>query len=301
MVEKSKQQKILVIGSTGLLGSEIVQVLSKVSSYEVKGASHAELDITNGMEVAIWLERLHPDIVINCAALSNVDYCEEHPEEAFKVNSEGVRNICLPLEENGGKLIHFSTDYVFDGEKGKPYVETDPVNPLNYYAQSKLKSEEYVKKHLPNSIIARVQWLYGEHGKNFASSVIQDITFKNNKKLYRFIKDRVGSPTRVTEIALAMRALIDQNKSGTYHVAASGECSWDQFAQTVCELNGITDTSSIVQVMMEQESGRSAKRPAYSVLSSRLLESEIDIKMPLWKKTVEDTIRNLRKNCNSPK
>src|SRR3989344_2964918 len=127
----SLPKKILVTGAQGLLGAEVTRLLSQDSSYIVKGTTHSELDLTRGKEVAMWIEKMHPDFVINCAALSNVDTCEEHPEETFKVNAEGVKNVCLPLEEIGGKIIQFSTDYVFDGKKTTPYVEKDPVNPLN--------------------------------------------------------------------------------------------------------------------------------------------------------------------------
>lgn len=293
MVEKDTKLKILVIGSQGLLGSEAVRILSQEKSFLVKGTSHQELDITHGMETAIWLERFHPDFVIHCAALSNVDYCETHPEETFKVNSEGVRNLCLPLAENGGKLIHISTDYVFDGKKESPYVEEDSVNPLSVYAESKLKAEEYVKRHLPDSLIVRVQWLYGERGKSFSSQLIREITQRTTTPPYSLLEDRIGSPTCVRDIAYALKALMQKNASGLFHVSSQGYCSWVEFGETIFKLNGISSYHDVIQQVREDDLKRSAKRPSFTPFDCHRLEKTIGHKMPLWKESLSETIRNI--------
>lgn len=299
MVEKAKlmsqPKKILVTGAGGLLGAEVVRVLSQ-GPYSVKGTAHSELDLTHGTEVAMWIEKLHPDFVINCAALSNVDYCEEHPEETFQVNAEGVKNLCLPLEEIGGKLIQISTDYVFDGKKGTPYIETDLVNPLNIYAESKIQGEDYVKRFLPQSLIVRVQWLYGEDGKNFSSKMVQDVTCKIFSERYDLIEDRIGTPNHVEGIAQGIRCLIDQDAKGLFHLSAQGECSWAEFGEAIFKINGIDDTSSYIHIIREGEAKRPAKRPSYSALSSIRFGSELDFILPSWKESLRKTIANLQKS-----
>lgn len=292
----SSPKKILVTGAHGLLGSEVVRLLSQNPSYSVKGTTHSELDLTSGKEVAMWIEKMHPDFVINCAALSNVDYCEEHPEETFKVNAEGVKNLCLPLEETGGKLIQISTDYVFDGKKGSPYVETDTVNPLDYYAESKLKAEEYVRKLLSESLIIRVQWLYGENGKNFASTMIRDVTYRNFSKPYCLIEDRIGTPNDVRDIALGIKILLEKGTKGLFHLSCEGQCSWVEFGQTLFQMNNVKNFSQHICAIKEVESQRLAKRPPYSKLSSIRLQSELDFKMPFWEESLQKTILNLQKN-----
>jgi len=291
-----RSKKILVTGAQGLLGAQVTHFLSQNPLYIVKGATHSELDLTSGKEVAMWIEKMHPDFVINCAALSNVDTCEEHPEETFKVNAQGVKNLCLPLEETGGKLIQISTDYVFDGKKNTSYIETDPVNPLNIYAESKVKAEEYVKKFLPHSLIVRVQWLYGEHGKNFASQMIFDVTHKNISKQYHLIEDRVGTPNDVKDIAQGLNVLLEKDIKGVVHLSCEGECSWVEFGKTIFKMNNIKDFSSYIHAFKEIDAKRAAKRPPYSTLSSVRLESECDFKMPFWETSLQRTILNLKKN-----
>ena len=290
-------RKILVTGASGLLGAEVIRLLSQTSSYSVKGTTHAELDLTSGKEVAMWIEKMHPDVVINCAALSNVDTCEGHREETFKVNAEGVKNLCLPLEEIGGKLIQISTDYVFDGTKTTPYIETDSVHPLNIYAESKIRAEEYVKRFLPESLTVRVQWLYGEHGKNFASQMIYDITYKNISKQYYLIEDRVGTPNDVKNIAQGIKVLLEKDIKGIVHLSCEGECSWVEFGKTIFAMNHIEPFSQYMHVFKEINAQRVAKRPPYSKLSSVRLQAELNFKMPFWEDSLQRTILNLKKNA----
>lgn len=302
MVEKNKRLKILVIGAAGLLGSELMRLLTRVfSPYDVKGTTHTELDITKGKEVAICLERLHPNIIINCAALSNVDDCEKWPEDAFRVNAEGIKNICLPLVEDvKARLIHISTDYVFDGRKKTPYVEMDTVNPLSVYGESKLKGETYVEKLLPDAVILRVQWLYGSHGKSFASRMVQAVTRGDFRQRYCLIEDRVGNPTSVTELAKAIEALIvKQNiNERLYHLSAEGSSSWVEFGKTIFKINGINDAEPYIQMVKEKNMNRLAKRPPYSVFSSVRFEQEIGFKMPPWQEQLKEVIGRLYEERN---
>ncbi len=284
------RKKILVLGSNGLLGAEVIRHFSK-GAYDVKGASHSELDITKGQEVAIWIERLHPDFVINCAALSNVDYCEEHPEEAYRVNAEGVKNICVILEETGGKLVHISTDYVFDGEKETPYEETDPVNPRSVYAESKLKGEEVVKRFLPESLIVRVQWLYGKDGKNFSSRVIREIAESSYTSPYLLIEDRVGSPTEVSQVAKGLEALIQNNCSGLFHFSSSGHCSWLEFGYAIFDICNDLNAPKMIQAVREKDIQRPARRPRFSAFSCHKLKKESGYLPSHWKEMLRVMIK----------
>ncbi len=285
-----RRKKILVLGGEGLLGAEVIRHFSK-GAYDVKGASRSELDITKGQEVAIWIERLHPDFVINCAALSNVDYCEEHREEAFRVNAEGVRNICCVLSETGGKLVHISTDYVFDGDKGASYEETDSVNPRSVYAESKLKGEEYVERFLPESLIVRVQWLYGSCGTNFSSRVIREISESSYVSPYRLIEDRVGSPTDVSEVAKGLEALIAKDCSGLFHLSSSGCCSWFEFGKMIFELCGDEKAQKMIQAVREKDIRRPAHRPRFSAFSCHKLQKETGHTPLHWKEMLRVMIK----------
>lgn len=290
MVEK-RRKKVIVLGGGGLLGAEVVRHFSK-GPYVIKGVNRSELDITKGQEVAIWMERLHPDIVINCAALSNVDYCEERPEEAFRVNAEGVKNICLILEETGGKLIHISTDYVFDGEKGAPYEESDKVNPLSHYAESKLRGEEVVGRFLKDALIVRVQWLYGRNGKNFSSEIIRQVKTSSYRSVYKLIEDRIGSPTNVSDVAKGLEALIKHDCSGLYHLSSGGYCSWLEFGRTLFELFGDPKASEVIQAVKEADVKRPACRPRFSAFSCQKLTADTGYKPLHWKEMLETSLRD---------
>ena len=273
------------------MGAEVLSLLSQ-GGYSVKGALHAQLDITKGMEVSIWMERLHPDVVINCAALTDVDYCEKNPEEAFRVNAEGVKNICLPLlEDVRAKLIHVSTDYVFDGKKESPYVETDPVNPLSHYAESKLKGEEYVQKLLPDAVILRVQWLYGKHGKGFASQMVRAVTQKAFSSPYALLKDRVGCPSAVHEIAKAIRAVMMGDLKGLYHFSSQGACSWLEFGKAIFELNGVESSDRYIKAMLDRDLKRSAKRPLYTAFLTEKFEKATGYPTKSWKEQLAEVIQ----------
>ena len=294
-MEKNQRKKILVLGAGGLLGSEVVRFFSK-ESFDVKATTHAELDITKGREVAIWLERLHPDVIINCAAVSNVDACEGNKEFVFNVNAEGVKNLCLPLlEDVGAKLIHISTDYVFDGTKTTPYVETDSVNPLSVYAESKLKGEVYVQRILPpRALILRVQWLYGPKGKSFASSIIQDITEGRYPKKYRFIKDRVGNPTSVTFLAKAIEVAIEKDLEGIYHLSSTGSASWVDFGKAIFEMSSPSILSDdIIEAVKESDIKRPAKRPSYTPFSCKKFEIATGFSVTSWRDQLLETIHTL--------
>ena len=297
MVEKdtgslmTARKKILILGATGLLGSQVFRYLSQ-GPYDVKGASHQDLDITRGQQVSIWMERLHPDVVINCAALSNVDYCEKHPDEAFKVNAEGVKNICLPLiEDVRAKFIHVSTDYVFDGRKEIPYQESDPINPLSIYAKSKVEGEGLMQRLLGGEgIILRVQWLYGLHGSNFSSQLIQEIIGRNPGH-YDLLQDRFGNPTDVFEISKVIEKLIQKDGvKGIYHYASGGTPNWVDFGKEIFKLAGRKDFQDHVTIVKEEELRRLAPRPRFTALSTEKIKKELGIEILPWQKQLASCV-----------
>jgi dTDP-4-dehydrorhamnose reductase len=253
---------ILVVGSKGMLGHDLMQVLSG----DVRGVDIEEIDITSFESTRRVLLTLKPQVVVNAAAYTDVDGCESNRELAMQVNGEGVAHLALAVREIGAKLVQISTDYVFDGKKESPWLENDSTAPLSVYGESKLAGElnaRLVEDHL----IVRTQWLYGHNGKNFVETMLR---LGGEKKELAVVDDQSGSPTWTGDLSLALKALIDRGCRGTYHVANAGCCSWNEFARAIFSEAGLDVT---VTPMSTMELGRPATRPLYSVLDcSKLIE-----------------------------
>jgi dTDP-4-dehydrorhamnose reductase len=253
---------ILVVGSKGMLGHDLMQVLSG----DVRGVDIEEIDITSFESTRRVLLTLKPRVVVNAAAYTDVDGCECNRELAMQVNGEGVAHLALAVREIGAKLVQISTDYVFDGKKESPWLENDSTAPLSVYGESKLAGElnaRLVEDHL----IVRTQWLYGHNGKNFVETMLR---LGGEKKELAVVDDQSGSPTWTGDLSLALKALIDRGCRGTYHVANAGCCSWNEFARAIFSEAGLDVT---VTPMSTMELGRPATRPLYSVLDcSKLIE-----------------------------
>jgi dTDP-4-dehydrorhamnose reductase len=253
---------ILVVGSKGMLGHDLMQVLSG----DVRGVDIEEIDITSFESTRRVLLTLKPRVVVNAAAYTDVDGCECNRELAMQVNGEWVAHLALAVREIGAKLVQISTDYVFDGKKESPWLENDSTAPLSVYGESKLAGElnaRLVEDHL----IVRTQWLYGHNGKNFVETMLR---LGGEKKELAVVDDQSGSPTWTGDLSLALKALIDRGCRGTYHVANAGCCSWNEFARAIFSEAGLDVT---VTPMSTMELGRPATRPLYSVLDcSKLIE-----------------------------
>jgi len=278
--------KILICGSTGQLGSDCAHVLKK--NHEVMALNSRELDITNPVKVEEAMRRLSPSIILNCAAYTNVDACETEREAAWKVNVEGPKTLASVVQENGGCLIHISTDYVFNGKKNSPdpYIEDDMTEPLSYYGRTKLKSEEVVRKATDHHVILRTAWLYGINGHNFLKTLLK-LALKNPEREIKVVNDQFGSPTWSYRLALQIDKLIEAGCRGTYHATSEGYCTWYELANHFLEEMGVPH--SIVPCTTE-EYPTTAKRPTNSILENRhLKKNNINI-MPQWQDDMDQFV-----------
>jgi dTDP-4-dehydrorhamnose reductase len=219
------------------------------------------MDIRIADSVMDAFAKYHPGLVINVAAYTDVDGCESRTEEAFSINAQGPKNLAKASLDAGSFLVHMSTDYVFDGNKGAPYVEEDPINPLGVYGRSKAEGERFVRELLPDRhCIVRTQWLFGLHGKNFVEAIL---TQAQQKDVLRVVCDQRGSPTYAPDLAIE---LCDLRARGTLHVTNSGEATWHEFARKILEVAGLGSVR--VEPMTTEELRRPAPRPAYSVMDN---------------------------------
>ena len=276
-------KKVLVTGSQGMLGRALMESLShrEVTSYgvDLRDPDH-RLDITKKDEVSDLINRLRPDVVIHTAAYTDVDGCERDPDRAYRVNSEGTKNLAAACKSSGVFLVYISTDFVFDGKKTAPYTEEDLPKPVNIYGESKLRGENFVKEILSHYLIIRTSWLFGEGGKNFVDTILANAAI--DKKL-KVVSDQCGSPTYTVDLAEAITdlALItDTLKICVLNVTNLGSCTWHEFAEEILLAKGIDDV--IVFPIISDELDRPAKRPHMSILDDSAFEQTLLEKLPRW-------------------
>jgi dTDP-4-dehydrorhamnose reductase len=273
--------RILILGAQGMLGNDLVEILSIQN--EVIGWDLAELDITRARQTIEQIHPIHPQIIINCAAYTNVDGCETQKDQAFRVNAEGAKNLALASAATKARLVHLSTDYIFDGAADKPYTENAPPNPLNIYGQSKLQGEIYIREIWKDHLIIRTAWLYGANGNNFVKAISRQAEGGND---LRVVNDQRGSPTFTRDLGGAIRDLLTAGEKGTFHVTNSGSCTWFEFALEILRAKGLTD--KVVYPISSQDLGRPAKRPLYSVLDCSRYEGATGKKMRPWLEGLRD-------------
>lgn len=252
--------KILITGSNGMLGHDLIEVLN--DNHELILTTSKTLDITDKNNVIDFIIENKPDIVINSAAYTDVDGCEENLESAYMVNGEGVRNLALGCSEIDSPLVHISSDYVFNGENTRPWIEDDETDPISVYGKSKLKGEEAILEILDKFFIVRTAWLYGINGKNFPKTMLE---LAENHSEITVVYDEVGTPTYTLDLAEAISQLIETDTYGIYHITNSGSCSWCEFARCIFEIAG-KDVKVIP--VTASEFARPAPRPHYSVLNN---------------------------------
>jgi dTDP-4-dehydrorhamnose reductase len=274
---------IIVAGARGMLGRELLALLGSAAT----GLTRDEMDITSLYSVRNAISSLRPAVVINTIAYTNVDGCESNRELAFRVNGEGVRNLAAATAETGAKLVHVSSDYVFDGAKGSPYREDDPVNPLSVYGESKLAGEENARLN-PDHIIIRTQWLYGRYGYNFVETMLR---LAREKEELGVVDDQVGSPTWTFDLSLVIKALIDNGCLGTYHAVNSGSCSWFDFAGSIFAEKGINIR---LRPITSDELDRPARRPLFSVLDCSKLLRDTGMQLEEWRFALQKYLKNER-------
>ena len=277
-------RRILVIGAKGMLGRDLIEALrSLFRADEVFGWDIDEIDIREENQTVAKIESIQPGIVINVAAYTDVDGCELHEEKAFTVNAEGMRHVALGALRCGAKVVYLSTDYVFDGEKGVPYLEEDPPHPLNVYGRSKLKGEEYVQELVKDALIIRTQWLYGKYGNNFVATILR---LAREKEVLSVVNDQMGSPTYTVDLSKAISLLIQHDARGIFHVANSDLCTWYDYAQTILKLTGIEGVK--VVSISSKELNRPAPRPSYSVLDTEKFRRETGMTLRPWFEALKD-------------
>ena len=252
--------KILITGSNGMLGHDLTEVLK--DNHELVLTTSKTLDITDKDNVFDVISENKPDIVINSAAYTDVDGCESNPDLAYDVNGEGVKNLALACREVDCPLVHISTDYVFNGENTRPWVEDDETGPISVYGKSKLKGESYIQEILDRYFILRTAWLYGINGRNFPKTMLE---LAQNHSEITVVYDEVGTPTYTPDLARAISELIETDYYGIYHLTNSGNCSWCEFARYIFEVAG-ADVN--VVPVTASEFARPAPRPHYSVLEN---------------------------------
>lgn len=253
--------KILITGSNGMLGHDLIEVLK--DKHELLLTTSKTLDITDGDSVMDFIVKSNPDIVINSAAYTDVDGCESNPDLAYNVNGEGVKNLALACREVDCPLVHISTDYVFNGQNDRPWVEDDEIGPISIYGKSKLEGEEHIKEILEKYFIVRTAWLYGVNGRNFPRTMLE---LAQNHSEITVVYDEVGTPTYTPDLAKGISELIETDYYGTYHLTNSGSCSWCEFARYIFD---VADVDVNVIPVTASEFARPAPRPSYSVLENR--------------------------------
>lgn len=276
-------KKILVTGCNGQLGRAINEEY-KNDDVCLINTDVAELDITDIDKVVAFVMEKKPDVIINCAAHTNVNACESQWDLAYKINAIGPRNLSIAATKAGAKMIHVSTDYVFDGTAKKPYNEFSPVAPLGAYGKTKLAGEEFVKQFADRFFIVRTAWLYGD-GKNFVKTML---TLGKEKGEVSVVCDQIGSPTSAKELAKMIHVLEPTENYGVFHGTCEGCCSWADFAEKIFEL---AKMDVKVNHITTDEYPTPAKRPAYSVLDNYMLRLTTDFKFADWEDALKEYMK----------
>jgi dTDP-4-dehydrorhamnose reductase len=272
--------RLLVTGSDGLVGKSIVHRLSE--EFEVVPYVEQQWDICDRKESEAVIGDVRPDVLLNLAAITDVDGCENNQELAFRVNAEGTGLLSEICSRHRARIVSFSTDYVFDGRKGSPYTEDDAANPLSAYGRSKRDGELKVLANNPLSVILRTEWIYGNEGESFVTKVVRAARQRGRVEV---VDDQRGTPTYAKDLAEPVVALIKTRARGIYHVTNSDSCTWYEFARYVFSLLAIDVPCSPIAT---KQSARKAVRPSYSVLSCKKLETDTGLTMRNWQEAVEE-------------
>lgn len=288
---------IWLIGNKGMLGSDIELLLSADNLEYI--ASDIEVDINDKDKIIDFIKDKEIKWIINAAAYTNVDGAESNKDTAFKVNADAVKDLAEISKEKDIKLIHFSTDYVFDGGKKIPHIEEDIPSPVNLYGESKLLGEEYIIKTSEKYFILRTSWLYGKNGKNFVNTIIRILKEKDKLEV---VNDQYGSPTYSKNLAGVVVKIIknDFEKYGIYQYTNDGTISWYDFAVEIYNLykeEDILKKNVKIVPVSSDEFPTTAMRPTYSVLSKEKIKNELNIDVCSWKKSLKKFIREEVKNA----
>lgn len=277
-------KRIIVTGCNGQLGRAVNKILGASGQYEFVNTDVAELDITRIDKVTELTSQVKPYAIINCAAHTAVEACETDADNAYRINAIGPRNLSIAAAKVGAKLMHISTDYVFDGKGRRPYTEFDATNPAGVYGASKLAGENFVRELAADYFIIRTAWLYGE-GKNFVKTMLR---LAETADVVKVVADQVGSPTSTEELARAIAYLLPTDNYGLFHGTCEGSCSWADFAAEIFRLGG---RKTAVERISSAEFGAKVERPAYSILRNYMLELTGGYQFADWHDAIEAYMR----------
>jgi len=278
--------RVLVTGARGMLGSDMCEVLG--SDYEVIPYDIEDFDIVDLEPTQRAVREVSPQVIIHLAAFTDVEACEDDLEKALGVNSVGAMNVAMAASEAEAYLVYLSTDYVFDGAKGEPYIESDVPNPINRYGLSKLRGERHVQDLVRRHLIIRTSWLFGPNGKNFIDTIVAQAS---GGAALNVVNDQSGSPTYTLDLARGIRQALERKVEGLLHMANAGAATWFDVASYAVGLTGIETT---VNAVPSSEYPTRAKRPPYSVLGSAVAEAAGIHPLPSWQEGVKHHLR--RKN-----
>ncbi len=283
-------KKVLVTGASGQLGQCFKKKMDHVPNLEFTFTTADELDLTLFGLVDTYIKDHNFDYCINCAAYTNVEQAETSREMAFLINSEAVRNLAQACAENNTCLIHFSTDYVFDGKKDAPYSEEDETNPINVYGSSKLSGEHYIQQKMEKYFIFRTSWLYSDIGHNFFNTILKKA---KPGAVFNITTAQKGTPTNAYDLAEYVLRMIssevEEKHFGIYHYSNLGEATWYDFAQEILQLSGKQDE---VKLIKNNDFETVAERPVNSVLSKEKALSTFSEEIPHWKESLAQLFKN---------
>jgi len=271
--------RVVVTGAEGQLGQDVVLELTR-KKHEAIGTDREKLDITKEADVFAFIGEVKPDVILHCAAYTNVDAAEENEELAYQINALGTEYLAKAAQQIGAKMLYVSTDYVFNGTATEPYEVDQQTKPLGAYGRTKLAGEELLQKNLKEFFIVRTAWVFGVHGHNFVKTMIR---LGEERGEVGVVHDQVGSPTYTVDLAKFMVELMETEQYGIYHATNSGVCSWYEFAVEIFKQAGMNVT---VNPLTSDQFPRPAARPEYSVLSKKKIEEKGLIPLRDWKEAL---------------
>lgn len=283
--------KILVTGANGQLGNEMKNILEKECPGVTLYTDIQELDLLDAQAVGLFVLKNDITHIVNCAAYTAVDKAEEDKALCAAVNIDAVKNIANAADAVGAKIIHISTDYVFDGTAHRPYKESDKVNPMSQYGTTKRTGETALIALAPDSIIIRTSWLYSPYGNNFVKTMIK---LGEERTQLKVVCDQIGTPTYAKDLAKAIYAILISHQwvEGIYHFSNEGACSWYDFTKSIHRIAGIK-TCEVLPIPTE-DYPTAAMRPAYSILNKSKIKATYGIEIPYWEESLQECINRLK-------
>lgn len=286
-------KKILLTGALGQLGRAIQREYGDsvefIRTDMVEADGVKKLDISSQAALDEVMSTEKPDVIINCAAFTNVDGCEKEEDKAFVANAIGPRNLAIASNKYGAKLIHVSTDYVFNGNATKPLIETDTPDPVSAYGRTKLAGENFVRDFSDRFFILRTAWLYGE-GHNFVKTMLK---LSETHDTVSVVKDQLGTPTSASELAKMIHVLEPTENYGIFHATCEGDTNWADFTEAIFKKKGIaTKVNHVTSEEYKAMNPASADRPHYSILEDRMLKLTTDYRMADWEQALDEYLKN---------